>query len=101
MTALQASINEAIRSVIDSSSFSFRSPAVSKEVWTTLQGAPDSVCEEFVLLGEHVLRTCFLSVMLKRDLLQSPAPRANGLLTVLVPHSFQDQNILMQDFFVS
>ncbi|KAJ7481657.1 hypothetical protein FB451DRAFT_1236769 [Mycena latifolia] len=43
-----------------------------------VQDAPDSVCEEFVLVGDHVMRTCFLSLMLRRDL-----ARPNGFFTTV------------------
>lgn len=75
MTPLQY----AVRTAIDSSTFSFRSPAVAEEVWTSIQAAPDSVCEEFLIVGEHVLRTCFLSLMLKREV-----AHPDGFLTVAI-----------------
>ncbi|KAJ7905176.1 hypothetical protein B0H13DRAFT_2274459 [Mycena leptocephala] len=74
MTPLQY----AVRTTIDSSTFSFRSPAIAEEVWTSIQAAPDSVCEEFLIVGEHVLRTCFLSLMLKREV-----AHPNGFLTTV------------------
>ncbi|KAJ7859596.1 hypothetical protein B0H13DRAFT_2570497 [Mycena leptocephala] len=74
MTPLQY----AVRTAIDSSTFSFRSPAVAEEVWTSIQAAPDAVCEEFLIVGEHVLRTCFLSLMLKREV-----AHPNGFLTTV------------------
>ncbi|KAJ7165012.1 hypothetical protein C8R46DRAFT_1351759 [Mycena filopes] len=75
---MNPSICEALRMKVDSSAFSFRSPAVAEEVWTSIQDAPDSVCEEFVLVGEHALRACFLSVMLKREV-----SRPNGFLATV------------------
>ncbi|KAJ6588496.1 hypothetical protein B0H19DRAFT_1226301 [Mycena capillaripes] len=90
MIPLQSSINDAVRNAIGSSTFSFRSPAVAKEVWTNIQDAPDAVCEELVLVGEHVLRTCFLSLMLKRD-----SPRPNGFVTVAVPHSLTARHSIL------
>ncbi|KAJ7177913.1 hypothetical protein C8R46DRAFT_1328774 [Mycena filopes] len=75
---MNPSICEALRVKVDSSTFSFRSPAVAEEVWTSIQDAPDSVCEEFVLVGEHALRACFLSVMLKREV-----SRPNGFLATV------------------
>ncbi|KAJ7757068.1 hypothetical protein B0H16DRAFT_1721535 [Mycena metata] len=78
MTPLEPSVGEALRSKVDSSTFSFRSPSVVEEVWTSIQDAPDHVCEEFVLIGDHILRACFLSVMLKREF-----PRPNGFLATV------------------
>ncbi|KAJ7120923.1 hypothetical protein C8R44DRAFT_736623 [Mycena epipterygia] len=78
MNPLKFCINDAVRTQIDSSNFSFRSPPVAHEVWISLQDAPDSVCEEFLLVGDHILRTCFLSSMLKRDL-----PRPKGFFTIV------------------
>ncbi|KAJ7628624.1 hypothetical protein FB45DRAFT_1079724 [Roridomyces roridus] len=67
MTTLHPTIKNSIRAALASSPFSFHSPAVARTVWNGLQNAPDAICEEFVLVGDHVLRTCFLSLMLKRD----------------------------------
>ncbi|KAK7042351.1 hypothetical protein R3P38DRAFT_2889944 [Favolaschia claudopus] len=47
-------------------SFSFRNVS-STSIWSTIQDAPDAMCAQLALAGEHVLRTCFLSLALSSD----------------------------------
>ncbi|KAJ7701779.1 hypothetical protein B0H17DRAFT_1327423 [Mycena rosella] len=71
-------INAGVHAQLESSTFSFRSPSVANDVWPGFQDAPDSVCEEYMLVGDHVLRNCFLSLMLKRGL-----ARPNGFFATV------------------
>ncbi|KAJ7777865.1 hypothetical protein DFH07DRAFT_950936 [Mycena maculata] len=62
--SLKFCINAAVHNELESTTFSVGSPAIVQEVWDSVQEVPDLS----VLIGDHVLRTCFLSLMLKRDL---------------------------------
>ncbi|KAJ7077811.1 hypothetical protein C8R43DRAFT_1245339 [Mycena crocata] len=71
------SYSKSINDAIQSSSFSLGSPAVAHDVWTSVQDAPNAVCEEFVLLGDHVLRKSYLAFP-KRSV-----ARPNGFYTTV------------------
>ncbi|KAF7341986.1 hypothetical protein MVEN_01785600 [Mycena venus] len=82
------SLTDAVLTQLDSPnfSFSFHAPPVNSEVWSSVQNASDAVCEEFALIGENVLGTCFLCLTVKpksRLEIARNVARSNGFLTTI------------------